>query len=97
MVRAASRWRARRIRCRRGATGSWSRWMPRRSGSDLHFYDSDLDVGGGVAVGHEFLGTIVETGPDVSRFGVGDRAPWTTLRRRTRPSPPEAPTASEYG
>jgi len=42
-------------------------------GSDLHFYDGDLPSTGGVAVGHEFLGTIVEVGPDVERFRVGDR------------------------
>jgi 2-desacetyl-2-hydroxyethyl bacteriochlorophyllide A dehydrogenase len=42
-------------------------------GSDLHFYDGDLPVGDGVAVGHEFLGTVVEAGPDVTRFEVGDR------------------------
>lgn len=42
-------------------------------GSDLHFYDGDLPVGDGIAPGHEFLGTIVEAGPDVSRFSVGDR------------------------
>ncbi len=42
-------------------------------GSDLHFYDGDLPVGDGVAVGHEFLGTIVEAGPAVGRFHVGDR------------------------
>jgi 2-desacetyl-2-hydroxyethyl bacteriochlorophyllide A dehydrogenase len=42
-------------------------------GSDLHFYDGDLPVGDGVAVGHEFLGTVVEVGPDVEHFRVGDR------------------------
>lgn len=42
-------------------------------GSDLHFLDGDLPTGDGVAVGHEFLGTIVEAGPQVSRFSVGDR------------------------
>lgn len=42
-------------------------------GSDLHFYDGDIPVGDGIPVGHEFLGTIVEVGPEVSRFRVGDR------------------------
>lgn len=42
-------------------------------GSDLHFYEGDLPVGDGIAVGHEFLGTVVEVGPDVTRFEVGDR------------------------
>jgi 2-desacetyl-2-hydroxyethyl bacteriochlorophyllide A dehydrogenase len=43
-------------------------------GSDMHFYDGDIPVGGdGLAVGHEFLGTVAEVGPDVRRFRVGDR------------------------
>ncbi|MCU1601304.1 MAG: dehydrogenase [Frankiales bacterium] len=41
-------------------------------GSDLHFYDGDLPFFP-VAVGHECIGTVVETGPDVRRFSVGDR------------------------
>ncbi len=42
-------------------------------GSDMHFYDGDLPAGGGLPVGHEFLGTVVEVGADVRRFRVGDR------------------------
>jgi 2-desacetyl-2-hydroxyethyl bacteriochlorophyllide A dehydrogenase len=42
-------------------------------GSDLHFYDGDLPVGDGVAVGHEFIGTVVEVGPEVAGVRVGDR------------------------
>ena len=42
-------------------------------GSDLHFYDGDLPVGDGVAVGHEFIGTVLEAGPEVSNVRVGDR------------------------
>ena len=42
-------------------------------GSDLHFYDGDIPVGDGIAVGHEFIGTVVEVGPEVTRFRVGDR------------------------
>ncbi|WP_244928383.1 alcohol dehydrogenase catalytic domain-containing protein [Nocardioides sp. W7] len=41
-------------------------------GSDLHFYDGDLPMYP-VAVGHEAIGRIVEAGPDVRRFAVGDR------------------------
>ena len=41
-------------------------------GSDLHFYDGDIPFGDAVAPGHEFLGTVVEAGPEVSRFRVGD-------------------------
>ena len=42
-------------------------------GSDMHFYDGDLDLGMGIPVGHEFLGTVLEVGPDVQRFRPGDR------------------------
>jgi threonine dehydrogenase-like Zn-dependent dehydrogenase len=42
-------------------------------GSDLHFYDGDLSAGGGLAIGHEFLGTVLEVGPDVRSFKAGDR------------------------
>ncbi len=42
-------------------------------GSDLHFYDGDIPVGDGFAVGHEFIGTVIEVGPDVRRFKPGDR------------------------
>ncbi|MEI8051493.1 MAG: alcohol dehydrogenase catalytic domain-containing protein [Actinomycetes bacterium] len=42
-------------------------------GSDLHFFDGDIPVGGQIALGHEFLGTIVELGADVRGFRVGDR------------------------
>ena len=41
-------------------------------GSDMHFYDGDLPFFP-VAVGHECIGTVVETGADVTRFSVGDR------------------------
>lgn len=42
-------------------------------GSDMHFYDGDIDLGMGIPVGHEFLGTVLEVGPEVRGFGVGDR------------------------
>ena len=42
-------------------------------GSDLHFYDGDIPVGGGFSVGHEFLGTVVEVGSEVRLFRPGDR------------------------
>lgn len=41
-------------------------------GSDLHFYDGELPFYP-VAPGHEAIGTVVEVGPDVRRFSVGDR------------------------
>ena len=43
-------------------------------GSNLHFYDGDLPVGDGVAVGHEFIGTVTDIGPEVTNVEVGDRA-----------------------
>jgi 2-desacetyl-2-hydroxyethyl bacteriochlorophyllide A dehydrogenase len=42
-------------------------------GSDLHFYDGDLDLGMAIPVGHEFLGTVLEVGTGVRGFRVGDR------------------------
>ena len=42
-------------------------------GSDLHYYDGDIPVGEGFAVGHELIGTVVEVGADVRRFRSGDR------------------------
>lgn len=42
-------------------------------GSDLHFYDGDIPVGDGFPVGHEFIGTVAEVGPEVRRFKPGDR------------------------
>jgi len=41
-------------------------------GSDLHLYDGDLPLFP-VAIGHEAVGRVVEVGPDVARFAVGDR------------------------
>ena len=41
-------------------------------GSDMHFYDGDLPFYP-MAVGHEAIGRVVEIGPDVRRFSVGDR------------------------
>jgi len=41
-------------------------------GSDLHLYHGVMGAPG-VRLGHEFVGEIVEAGPDVRRFRVGDR------------------------
>lgn len=42
-------------------------------GSDLHFFDGDIPVGGILALGHECIGRVVEIGPAVSSVTVGDR------------------------
>jgi (R,R)-butanediol dehydrogenase / meso-butanediol dehydrogenase / diacetyl reductase len=41
-------------------------------GSDLHLYDSEM-AGGGIVLGHEFGGTIIDTGLKVTGWEVGDR------------------------
>lgn len=41
-------------------------------GSDLHLYHGEIG-GQGIQLGHEFVGTVVETGPDVRRLRKGDR------------------------
>ena len=42
-------------------------------GSDLHFYWGDFGDFSGVRPGHEFIGTVVAAGRDVTRLRVGDR------------------------
>jgi 2-desacetyl-2-hydroxyethyl bacteriochlorophyllide A dehydrogenase len=42
-------------------------------GSDLHFYDGDLPLIEPLSVGHEFIGTVAEIGPEVRGVAVGDR------------------------
>jgi len=42
-------------------------------GSDLHFYNGRVPgVFAGTVVGHEYVGTVVAIGDEVTRFGVGD-------------------------
>lgn len=41
-------------------------------GSDLHFWDGDYPLFEPVALGHEAVGTVVETGPEVRSVKVGD-------------------------
>jgi threonine dehydrogenase-like Zn-dependent dehydrogenase len=43
-------------------------------GSDLHFFHGKAPVEPGETLGHEAVGLVEATGPDVSRFRVGDRA-----------------------
>jgi len=42
-------------------------------GSDLHIFHGRVPVEQGFTIGHEFVGTVVETGADVERIAVGDR------------------------
>jgi 2-desacetyl-2-hydroxyethyl bacteriochlorophyllide A dehydrogenase len=42
-------------------------------GSDLHIYHGRVPVEPGFTIGHEFVGTVLATGPDVERVAVGDR------------------------
>ncbi|OOK77162.1 alcohol dehydrogenase GroES-like domain protein [Mycobacterium kansasii] len=42
-------------------------------GSDLHFYDGEYPLAEPVALGHEAVGTVVETGPQVHTVTVGDQ------------------------
>ena len=50
-------------------------------GSDLHpYFGRERGLDPGTVMGHELVGEVVETGPDVSRFNPGDRvaAPFST-------------------
>ncbi|KHO22084.1 zinc-binding dehydrogenase [Mycolicibacterium setense] len=42
-------------------------------GSDLHFYDGDYPLFAPIPLGHEAVGTVVETGPGVRSVAVGDQ------------------------
>ncbi len=42
-------------------------------GSDLHIYHGRVPVDPGFTIGHEFVGTVLAVGPEVTRVGVGDR------------------------
>jgi threonine dehydrogenase-like Zn-dependent dehydrogenase len=43
-------------------------------GSDLHIYNGMIPtMKRGDVLGHEFMGEVVEVGPDVSNLSVGDR------------------------
>jgi threonine dehydrogenase-like Zn-dependent dehydrogenase len=43
-------------------------------GSDLHLYDGFIPtMESGDILGHEFMGEVVEVGPDVQRLKIGDR------------------------
>jgi 2-desacetyl-2-hydroxyethyl bacteriochlorophyllide A dehydrogenase len=42
-------------------------------GSDLHIFHGRVPVERGFTIGHEFVGTVIETGADVERVAVGDR------------------------
>ena len=42
-------------------------------GSDLHIYHGRVQIEPGFVIGHEFVGTVVAAGDDVTRAAVGDR------------------------
>jgi 2-desacetyl-2-hydroxyethyl bacteriochlorophyllide A dehydrogenase len=42
-------------------------------GSDLHIYHGRVPVAPGFTIGHEFVGTVLAAGDDVTRVAVGDR------------------------
>src|SRR5258705_4082129 len=42
-------------------------------GSDLHIYHGRLKIQTGFTIGHEYVGTLLETGAAVTRLQVGDR------------------------
>jgi len=42
-------------------------------GSDLHFYEADFPLAEPIPLGHEAVGTVVETGPEVRTVEVGDQ------------------------
>jgi alcohol dehydrogenase len=42
-------------------------------GSDLHIYHGRTPIEPGFTIGHEFVGTVLNAGPDVWRASVGDR------------------------
>jgi 2-desacetyl-2-hydroxyethyl bacteriochlorophyllide A dehydrogenase len=42
-------------------------------GSDLHIYHGRVQIEPGFTIGHEFVGTVLAAGEDVSRVSVGDR------------------------
>ncbi len=42
-------------------------------GSDLHIYHGRVQIEPGFTIGHEYVGTVIETGADVGELSVGDR------------------------
>ena len=42
-------------------------------GSDLHIYHGRVKVAPGFTIGHEYVGTVIAAGEDVTRVSVGDR------------------------
>jgi 2-desacetyl-2-hydroxyethyl bacteriochlorophyllide A dehydrogenase len=42
-------------------------------GSDLHIYHGRVKIEPGFTMGHEYVGTVLEAGPGVTRVGTGDR------------------------
>src|SRR4030081_1905372 len=42
-------------------------------GSDLHIYHGRVQIEPGFTIGHEYVGTVIDAGPDVHTVGAGDR------------------------
>ena len=63
-------------------------------GSDLHIFHGRVPVERGFTIGHEFVGTVLEAGPEFERAAVGaplpghvrERASFADARVRTIPS-----------
>jgi 2-desacetyl-2-hydroxyethyl bacteriochlorophyllide A dehydrogenase len=69
-------------------------------GSDLHpYYGREVGLDAGTIMGHEFVGRVVETGPDVHGLAAGDRvvAPFTTSCGRCLPCREGLTARCEHG
>src|SRR3982074_3073718 len=61
-------------------------------GSDLHIYHGRVQIEPGFTIGHEYVGTVIDAGPDVHTVGAGDRARRWDRGRAPRPSKRSCPT-----
>ena len=71
-------------------------------GSDLHLYNGFMPtMEKGDILGHEFMGEVVEVGPDVKNLKVGDRASASLLsvllsKFKQRPEAPSLGAANQF-
>lgn len=61
-------------------------------GTDLHFWAMGPRFDGAMALGHEFAGTVIEVGKDVTSFRIGDRVAYNSNN-----SPADMGRGGEYG